>query len=279
MNNKIALAIGLVLFFGFLSEPSEASVLTFRFYGGGSYLQGGDLNDGMKGWTDYWKANYLLQGYPTQAGSFSPVHYGYEFGGDIIIHLTARFGIGLGTELVQASKSSVLTFQSSSTTLTWTIVGKLSALPVKASLFYVLPLGSGAAISFHAGVGYYSAKARLESHMKTSDETSYLIDSSAKGLGYHAGLGLELKLFPKVFLLIEGAGRYLVLSGFEGSVTMSPSGGWKGKLFYWGASNSYLASYNYIDLVGGAPGGVTFVREAKIDYSGLSLRVGLVVKL
>jgi hypothetical protein len=272
----------LLFFLALTAFPVASNAgLSFRFYGGGAYLRGGDINDGMKGWTDYWKANYQQQGYPTQSGSFNPVNYGYTFGGDIIIHLTARLGIGLGAEFLQASKSSTLTFQSPSTTINWTIVGKPSAVPVKASLFYVLPLGSRAAISLHAGAGYYSANARMESHLKTSSETSYLIDSSAKGVGYHAGLGLELKLFPKVFFLIEGAGRYVVLSGFEGNVTMLPEGGWKGKLYYWGASTSYLSRFNYIDLLAGAPNstGYIFFREAKIDYSGFSLRAGFVIKL
>jgi hypothetical protein len=281
MNKKIGSSALLLLIFVFLPQALDASVLTIRLYGGGAYLRGGDLNLGLNGWTDYWKANYRLQGYTEQTGSFTPVHLGYNAGGDIIFNLTPRLGIGLGAEFLQASKSSVLTFQSSSTTLTWTIVGKPSAVPVKVSLFYTLPLGSRAAISLHAGAGYYSANARMESHQKTSSETSYLIDSSAKGAGYHAGLGLELKLFPKVFFLIEGAGRYVVLSGFEGNVTMLPEGGWKGKLYCWAASTATLSRFNYIDLLAGAPNstGYIFFREAKIDYSGFSLRAGFVIKL
>jgi len=280
MKKKIAFILGLSFLFVCLPRAADASALTFRFFGGGTYLRGGDLNEGMKGWTDFWKVNWQLQGYPTQTGAFNPVHYGYEFGGDIIVHLTARFGIGLGAEFVQASKSSVLTFQSTTSSFTWTIVGKPSAVPVKVSLLYILPLGGGAAISLHAGAGYYSAKAHLESsHNIDGPLTDYIIDSSAKGVGYHAGLGLELRLFPKVYFLIEGYGRYVVLSGFEGSVTMHPAGGWKGKLYYWGASKSYLERYNYIDLTIGPPGGVIFVREAKVDYSGVSLRGGFVIRL
>ena len=279
MKKKIAFILGLSFLFVCLPRAADASALTFRFFGGGTYLRGGDLNDGMKGWTDYWKANYQIMGYPTQAGSFNPLHYGYEFGGDIIVHLTSRFGIAVGAEYVVAKKTSTLTFQSPSETINWTIVGKPSAIPVKVSLFYILPLGNGAAVSLHAGAGYYSAKARLESSTRADEHTDYLVDSSAKGVGYHAGLGLELRLFPKVYLLVEGAGRYAVLSGFEGSVTMHPEGGWKGKLYYWGASKSYLERYNYIDLTIGAPEGVIFVREAKVDYSGFSLRGGFVIRL
>jgi len=279
MNKKAVLILALLLLFVFLPCGAAASVLSLRFFGGGTYLRGGDLNDGMKGWADFWKANYQIIGYPTQSGSFNPLHYGYEFGGDIIVHLTDRFGIGLGAEFIQASKSSVLTFQSATSSFTWTIVGKPSAIPVKVSLFYGLPLGNGAAVSLHAGAGYYSAKARLESSTRADENTDYLIDSSAKGVGYHAGLGLELRLFPKVYFLVEGYGRYAVLSGFEGSVTMHPEGGWKGKLYYWGASKSYLERYNYIDLTIGAPEGVIFVREAKVDYSGFSLRGGFVIRL
>ena len=92
---------------------------------------------------------------------------------------------------------------------------------------------------------------------------------------------MEWELFPKFCLLIEAAGRYAVLSGFEGKVTMVGLGGWNGKLYYWGATASFLDKFNYIDLLLGAPEGTgfLFVREAKIDFGGFSLRAGFVIKL
>jgi len=277
MNKKIRSFVPLLLLFVFLPKALDASVLTIRLYGGGTYLQGGDINSGMKGWADYYKAYYGTYGYPQQTGSFAPVHLGFDAGGDIIFHLTTRFGIGLGAEYLMATKSSTLAFQSTASSFTMRFVGIPSAIPAKLSLFYFLPLGNRVRVSLHAGAGYYSASARLESH----SSIDYIIDSSAKGIGYHGGLGLEWELFPKFCLLIEAAGRYASLSGFEGDVTMVGLGGWKGKLYYWGATASFLDKFNYIDLLIGAPGGTgfLFVREAKIDFSGFSLRAGFVIKL
>ena len=277
MNRKIGSGILLLFLLAFLPGTADASVLTIRLFGGGTYLQGGDLNGGIKGWADFYKAYYLYYGSPQQSGSFNPVHLGFNAGGDIIFNLSSRFGIGLGTEYLLATKSSTLTFQSPDTNLTMRFVGKPSAAQAKVGLFYFLPLGRNLTLNLHAGVGYYWAKGRLESH----SSYDYIIDSDAKGIGYHGGLGLEWKLSSKLSLLIEGAGRYAVLSGFDGKVTMVGLGGWNGKLYYWGATRSYIENYNYIDLLIDAPGGtgITFVREAKIDFSGFSLRAGFVIRL
>lgn len=78
MNKKIRSGVLLLLLFVFLPKAMNAAVLTIRLYGGGTYLQGGDLNSGMKGWADYWKAYYKLQGYLQQTGSFVPVHLGFN---------------------------------------------------------------------------------------------------------------------------------------------------------------------------------------------------------
>jgi hypothetical protein len=282
MLKKIGSCTLLSLFFIFLPKALDASALTIRLYGGGTYLQGGDLNSGLKGWTDYWKAYYGKYGYPEQTGLFNPVHFGYHAGGDIIIHLTSRFGLGVGAEYITATKSSDLTFLSSNADITWKIVGKPSALPIKLSFFYFLPLGNSVSISLHGGAGYYQARTRLESHFQTTTTlTDYLIDASAKGIGYHGGLGLEWKLFSKLYFLLEAAGRYAPLSGFKGDTTIVGQGGWKGKIYYWGAKASFIDNFNYIDLLISAPGGTgfTFVREAKIDYSGFSLQAGFVIKL
>jgi hypothetical protein len=280
--NKKFHVIAFLALFVFLPTASKAAGLTIRLYSGGNYLQGGDLNGGLNGWTDYWKASYRESGYPNQAGSFNPVHLGFLGGGDLIFQLSPRFGIGLGAEYFEAAKSSTLTFQSTSSNLTWTIMGKASALPAKASLFYFIPLGRNVTLSVHGGIGYYWAQTRLESHlMSTAPVIDYLIDAKAKGLGYHGGLGLEWKLFPKVNFLIEAVGRYASLTGFEGETTIVDSGSWKGKLYYWEASNSYISKYDYIDLLAGAPGGtgLLLARDAKIDFSGICLRGGIVIRL
>lgn len=270
---------GLTLLFLLLVAPlaMEAGRLKLRIFGGGDYLQGGDLNRGLQGWTDYWKANYNAQGYTQQTGSFNPINLGLNVGGDVILLLSQHWGFGMGTEYIMATKSSALTFQSATKEITWDILGKVQAMPAKLSLFYFIPVKDSLTIIFHAGAGYYSAKTRLES----SQDSEYIIDASATGIGYHAGLGLEMKLFTGVHLFVEGAGRYASLSGFRGKVMITGDGGWDGKLYYWEAKHTYIDNFGYIDLLVGPPSGPAFkfVREAKIDFSGFSLRAGISIKL
>jgi len=281
MNKKFGLGILLVLFFAFLPKTAEAGRLSFRVYGGGSYLLGGDLNDGLQGWADFWKANYPYIGHPYKAGTYNPVHLGINIGGDVIFKISPRFGVGLGTEFLMAKRTTNMTFQPD---IDWDYFGKPSAIPIKVSGYYYLPAGNRLKVVLHAGLGYYLAKARLESHVKPPNDIDYVIDSSASGIGFHGGVGLEWELSTRLSLFVEGAGRYASFSGFEGTTTVtdsSGSGSWKGKLYYFGATKSYIENYNYIDLLGGEPGGsgLKFKREAKVDFSGFSLRLGAVVRL
>lgn len=271
--------VGSMLLFLMLVAPlaTAASPLKLRIFGGGDYLQGGDLNRGLQGWTDYWKANLNAQGYTQQTGSFNPVHLGLNVGGDVILLLSPHWGLGLGTEYIMATKSSALTFQSTTKVINWDILGKAQALPAKLSLFYFIPLTDSLTITFHAGAGYYSAKTRLGS----KQESDYIIDANGTGIGYHGGIGLEIKFFTGASLFIEGAGRYATLSGFEGNVTIDGDHAWDGKLYYWEAKHTYIDNYGYIDLLMGAPGGSAFkfVRDAEIDFSGFSLRAGIAIRL
>jgi hypothetical protein len=282
MNRKLGLGVLLVLFFAFFPRTVEAGPISFRLYSGVNYLQGGDLNDGLQGWANYWIAAYNVYGHPYQTGSFKAVHLGVNFGGDVVLHITPRIGIALGTEYLMAKRTSTLTFQPD---MTWDYFGRPSAVPAKLSLYYFTPpAGTRFMVVFHAGLGYYWAKARLESHTKSASPIDYIIDSSASGIGFHGGFGIEWSLSAKLSLFIEGTGRYASISGFEGTTTVtdsSGSGSWKGKLYYFGSSASVLAKFNYIDLLTAAPSGpgFSFTREAKVDFSGYGLRVGVVVKL
>ena len=96
-----------------LPPAAEASPgrIEFRFYGGGAYIAGGDLNDGLQGWADYWKARYPYLGHPYKTGANRSVHYGFDLGGDIVFQITPRLGIGLGAELLRAKRTTNMTFQ------------------------------------------------------------------------------------------------------------------------------------------------------------------------
>jgi hypothetical protein len=257
----------------------NAGQFSFRLFGGGGYLSGGDLNKGLQGWEDFYTGLYDYNYSAEKTGSFNPVHLGFNFGGDVVFRLNSNWAVGLGTEFLEAKKTTNILFQSPAKTWDWEYYGKLSAVPLILSVFYFLPLDDKFTLEFHAGLGYYFAKTQLDSRTKGSETDTYIIDAKANGLGFHGGVGLEMKLASNVSLLVEAAGRYASISGFTGNVTMGGGGGWDGTLYYFEGTTSYFGNYSYIDLNISAPSGEAFttVREAKIDFSGLSFRVGVVI--
>jgi hypothetical protein len=59
---------------------------------GGSYISGGDLNDGSKGLADYRSDVLALQ----QQGKAKPAHLSYILGGEFTLALSSHFSLGIG---------------------------------------------------------------------------------------------------------------------------------------------------------------------------------------
>ena len=124
-------------------------------------------------------------------------------------------------------------------------------------------------------MGYYLAKADIDYVLwfLTSIRAEYR--TTGGGLGFHGGLGLEFTLSPMIGIIAELKGRYASFSNFEGSVdAIFPSlpglnDSINGKLYAYDASGN-----TYVDLNTSIPGGD---RAAKVDFSGFSFVVGLII--
>ncbi len=257
--------------------------LSLNLYGGLNYLSGSDLNTGLQGLNDFEAKTYWFFGLTRIGGEYKPVHLGASFGGDLIIQFTPALGVGVGAGYLQGSSQSALTFSPVNAVVDTT--AKLSAIPLRVSVFYTLPLGSGFEVRLQAGLDYYLAKMSydLNSHAAGTG-TRYQAEADGGGLGFHGGLGLEFDLSPGVSLFFEGQGRYANLGGFDGTFSVTNWLGWHasdtGKLYYFVLNTGVLGAYPVIAALGTMPGGpaVSQAREAKIDFSGFSALAGLLFR-
>jgi len=91
---------------------------------------------------------------------------------------------------------------------------------------------------------------------------------------------LEFKITPKMAFILEGQGRYAKISGFEGTYEYtSSSGSWNAK----GEGTLYYMLYDekwpYLYICREKPGApYTNVREARVDFSGFTIRSGLKIR-
>jgi len=259
----------------------KAEKIELRLLGGMNYLSGGDINTGIEGYNDYWLMFFDF----TTVDEAKPVHLGCNFGGDIIFYLTPRIGIGLGASYIQGAKTSKLNVTSG-----WGEEGtitnrpKARAIPIELGLFFNLPLNELMSVIFNVGGGLYFAKYSYNYHIEVNGFWSQANhETSANGLGFHGGIGLEFNISSNVAFVLEGLGRYAKIGGFEGERTYSEKGGYSLKeegILYYLELGDEKKTYPWVFVLEERPSEEDYgnVREAKVDFSGFSLRIGIAIK-
>jgi opacity protein-like surface antigen len=263
------LALALVL----VQAPAQAQLkLGFKATGGLVYADGGDVNTGNQGWSDAWAAIFETAGYSI-SGGFSPVHLGMDFGGELLLQFNPRIALGLGVGYLQASKSSSLGISGGGVDIAETWAPKISAIPITATFYYFLPSSSAMKIYLDAGVGYYLGKYTDAWHvvfLGTVDET---LDTTANGIGFHGGLGLEYAFSPAVSLVAEMRGRYASLGNFKGTIS-SGTTSTTGNLWIEQIDALGTGTFPLLEFESGTPSSTYSPTQAKLGFSGFSAVLG-----
>jgi hypothetical protein len=291
---KLVVVCSIVFLLLFLL-PSSAKAqydtgrFAFKFYGGLNYLAGADLNASFEGWSQYWSWFWGLFGYST-TNQFNGANLGMNFGGDFIFQFTPSMGVGLGVGYLQASRKNDIAYTNAipgMPALNETYEVRASAIPIKVSFYYFLPTSGMVGVNLNAGVGYYLATAYglYRAEIPGTWEQNVYDNFPGGGIGFHGGVGLEFKLSPMIGIFLEGQGRYAAFSNFEGDALYTNSVGGSatttGKLWTYdltGAGHTWTLSVisNTTPTTGG---GVSNVRQTKVDFSGFSLVLGIIVRL
>ncbi len=306
MIKKNNVAIGLILLFALITRPAlAAGRVSLRLYGGLNYLNADDVNHGTRAFFD-WGRTYLAP--PpggTIEGGYEPIHWGYEFGGDIIFELSPRLGIGIGAGYLKNSRNPptypgmmlihddpqggglIKHFYAGTT---------LSTIPLRLGLFLTLPLKGNLNFTANAGVSCYLS-ARYQAFWFVVEDVPGLLEDPSQSfststdikkapIGFHGGLGVEYKLLAKAALFLEAQGRYARLHGFEGTSNWE-QGMWgglfpplseTGKLYYESVP-TVPGSPRWIMVQSAPPAGPEgSPRQAAVDFSGVSIRAGVRIR-
>lgn len=253
-----------------------------RLHGGLSYLQGGDLNSGLKGFGDSAIYNYSLHGY-SHSGAYQDMHTGVDLGGDLIFLFSPWLGLGIGSGYCQASKSSEIVLTGPATDR-FILKPQASVIPIRAGLWFFLQLSDVLRISMNVGVEYdlasISADIRREFPSWWSEWDQ---DASGRGIGFQGAVGLEIRLSSAISLIVEGQGRYAKIKEFKGTNIYRTNSGYQekqeGTLYYWTDYHTFRP-FPYIFVWSHTPSDPwqQDVRKAEVDFSGGSLRGGIVLR-
>jgi hypothetical protein len=287
---NIGIAI-LVMGMFLLPAPGFAEgKLSLRLQGAGTYILGGDVNRGTKAF--FYSGTWVVQ-----SGGYQGVHYGYEFGGDLIFALTPRLGFGIGGGLMQISHHSYMSIspnEPSLSSMLYFAEPRLSAIPIRAGLYLTWPWRGKFNILTDFGLSCYfrarySEEQISQSFIGGSLSLYTLINTQAENktipIGFHAGISLEYELGRNLWLYLGARGRYARFQGWEGTSIVESnydppvSELEQGILYYevvpmlYNEPRLIMVQSSPPDGPGGKP------RQAAIDFSGVSLQLGIRIRL
>ncbi len=282
----VPLALALCPRSGLSAEIPAKPTLVFRFFGGLGYQAIGDINDGLKGFSD---AAIREMGLGAAGGGYAPEHYGLDVGGDILFQFGRHFGVGIGTGFLRGKRVSHLTITPADPAHhneVFTFSPSVSVVPLRLSAFAFIPLGRNFRISINAGPEGYLASA-----------TTMILDNypgwwwnqreskvKGSGIGLHGGVGFEVDLSEGLAFILEGQGRLAKIDNLTGTRRYWNSLGYEeseeGTLYYW----TDLWTFTPVPTVGihdGPPSDpwVRNPRRAALDLTGWSVVAGFVVRL
>jgi hypothetical protein len=281
-SKAVLVVLALAVLAAAVPAAAQGGRFSIRLYGAPALMSGGDVNDGMQGYTDYWSLLAETAGYSVN-GTFGPARFGLEFGGDIVFQIGPNLGIGLGAGYINASRESAIELKGGGMTLPETIKPAYGSVPIRLGLFYTIPVSSKLSVVLSGGPELHLAHA---STFWTLTEGSDVIRQentvTGTGLGFQAAAAFELKLSPSIGLLLEIAGRFAKFGGLTGtfkesvgSDSIEETGTFYAVEIPGVGSERFL--FVYVNST--TPTGYASVREAKLDLTGGSLRLGLVIHI
>jgi len=210
--------------------------------------------------------------------------------------LTPRIGFGVGVAApFHAHNESTVTYKySESNTLAWTLKPEVKTFfSIRLSAYYTLSFIPKLSISVGGGVGIYPSKIaqiRILNSYYPDRQYTYTIDQEAKriiALGYHGTVALEYALSHRFSIIAEFQTRHVRISSLKGNEKGPDVWGGQydvnGTLYYYSTRSTVIhASYALLRIFEEpVPDEPTLVglREAVLDLSGFSLRMGLRIKL
>lgn len=251
-KDMLGLAFFLILGIVVLSGGLQAGVeVSFRISGTYGQLANGagDVEEARKGWESYFFDLNQEQDFTTTFDWETPQATS-DFRVELMFRITRNFAISVGSGYLFAKNPGYYTidFDSNEDYLSiyhlesqghseYSQKGILSAIPITLDAYIFLPIGKKETFSIfaHVGAGYYFGKLDFDLDMDgtsnltetTDGELTYERESTTKmqmiqktdssSLGYHAGLGLDIKLTRSLSIGAEAFGRHVLFHNWEGS--------------------------------------------------------------
>jgi len=254
-----------------------------KLFGGLNYSSFNDINLALIAWKmQHEKEAQVTHGYEFEGGDVKKFHNGLDFETELLVFLSHRVALGIGTGYIYnelLDQKTALTIKKNVTTYVYVHPTTVSAFPLSLSGYYFLPLGKKFSLYFRGSVGLLWAKYVDRDGVRRIQDTKYSYSSqlaTAKGTFFQGGLGFKYQLEAFISFFLEASAKAAKIDNFMGDL-----GKEKGTLYFY---EEYVPKTKFweakIRLMTKEPTGLFYrsVRKASVDFSGVSAKIGLMIK-
>ena len=283
---KKTLAVAALCVVLFLIPPSSRGLhIQLRLSSGLWQMNLGEVNAALVGWRDGLKQTADVD--PNMqfvSGDGGRLRLGVDFEAELVLSFSRWIKLGLSAGYGYGSldeEATLLTIEEAGTLFERARPTKVSAFPFLVSGYFNLPLGRKFNVYLRAGVGAIQATYVSREAQKKVEDTRFTYpaydNAKAGRLTYLGGLGLSYSFDQSLGFFIEAAARSARVDGFTGEDRLEQ----KGILYSY---EEYLPQAGLwrptMHVLPEEPGGanVRNVREAVVDFSGYSIKIGLLLK-
>lgn len=288
----------LILFLLFFSvSPSFCMDLRFKLSGGYGSLKLGEVNRSLLGWAEWQKEKAILrENWDYHGEEVRKLSAGYDIGGEIIAFFTPRIAVSIGAGFIYGERIEEkieLFVDVNSISYAFARPAKVNAFPLIFSAYYFYPLNKKFDIFVKGGMGLIWAKyiqraadkkielEKLKAGELEAGNFNYhdeeFIEASARDSIFLGGLGFIYKIDPSLSFFIEGEARWAKINGFQGETYEGETG----ELYFFEEYSSDIDFWRpRLKMSTEEPSGehLRAVKKAVVDFSGYSVKIGLLIK-
>ena len=218
----MSIVLGFVLFLEVIMQPILANdgykTYNVKLNLGFGFSRDCDLNTFVNAFEDYAREiadEWVL----TKLGNIQWTKYSRFVGGEFIAKISRRFGLSIGMGYILKTTKDHVEL-GSIPSLEGDVDFSMKVIPITLSANYFIPVSRTTEIFVKGGIGYYLG--RIEYELLTTafgESVKTTADIRDKAFGFHIGAGIEYKVSKGIALFVEGTGRVVKFSDWEGNET------------------------------------------------------------
>ena len=278
----IAILTGWTLFFPALSSGSDISL---RISSGLGWLKAHEINRALTSWREGWVLRAESDpelGLEGRTGRF--LHVETDFEAELLLSFSRWLALGVSAGYAYASldeEQTLVSTRQEGIVYEQARPTKISAYPVFLSIYLSLPISKKVNVYIRGGGGAVFASYVVREANKKAGTARYTYttynNATARRWSYLGSIGLSYAVDPSIGFFVEAAARWAQVSGFVAEDDLGGSS----RLYTY---EEYQPDIDFWQLRTSLhpeePGGssVRNVREATVDFSGYSARIGIFLK-